>query len=43
VKERPDWFLQSILGAIQQYCSQGELKVLIASAEQPCVSATPSP
>ncbi len=39
VKERPGWFLQSILDAIAQYCSQDQLTVLIASAEQPCVSA----
>jgi len=43
VKERPDWFLQSILDAIAQYCSQDQLTVLIASAEQPCVSASASP
>jgi foldase protein PrsA len=43
VKERPNWFLQSILGAIGQYCSQGQLTVLIASAEQPCVSAPAQP
>ena len=42
VKERPAWFLQSILGAIAQYCSQGKLTVLIASAEQPCVAASPA-
>jgi parvulin-like peptidyl-prolyl isomerase len=43
VKERPDWFLQSLLDAIAQYCAQGQLTVLIASAEQPCVSASASP
>lgn len=43
VKERPNWFLQSILGAIGQYCSLGQLTVLIPSAEQPCVSAPASP
>jgi parvulin-like peptidyl-prolyl isomerase len=43
VKERPDWFLQSLLDAIAQYCAQGRLTVLIASEEQPCVSASPSP
>jgi parvulin-like peptidyl-prolyl isomerase len=39
VKERPNWFLQSLLDAIAQYCTQGQLQVLIPSAEQPC--ATP--
>jgi len=43
VKERPAWFLQSILDAIAQYCSENQLTVLISSAEQPCVSASPSP
>jgi len=42
VKERPPWFLQSILDAIAQYCSRNQLTVLIASAEQPCVSASGS-
>jgi foldase protein PrsA len=43
VKERPDWFLQSLLDAIAQYCRRGQLTVLIASPEQPCVSAPASP
>ena len=43
VKERPNWFLQSILDAIAQYCAQNQLRVLIASAEQPCVASSPSP
>ena len=43
VKERPDWFLQSLLDAIAQYCRQGQLSVLIASSEQPCISASASP
>ena len=43
VKERPSWFLQSILDAVAQYCTQGQLRVLIASAEQPCVASSPSP
>jgi parvulin-like peptidyl-prolyl isomerase len=41
VKERPAWFLQSLVEAIGQYCSQGKLTVLISSADQPCVSASP--
>jgi parvulin-like peptidyl-prolyl isomerase len=43
VKERPDWFLQSLVDAIAQYCAQGQLTVLIAAAEQPCSSASASP
>jgi hypothetical protein len=39
VKERPAWFLQSVVDAIGQYCSQGQLTVLISNAAQPC--ATP--
>lgn len=43
VKERPDWFLQSLLDAIAQYCSQGQLTVYIAAADQPCISPPASP
>jgi hypothetical protein len=42
VKERPNWFLQSLLDALAQYCSQGQLKVMVAGATQPCASSTPS-
>ena len=43
VKERPDWFLQSVLDAIAQFCTQGRVMVLIRSAEQPCVSPGATP
>jgi hypothetical protein len=39
VKERPNWFLQSLLEALAQYCNQGQLTVMMAGAAQPC--ATP--
>jgi hypothetical protein len=42
VKERPNWFLQSLLDALAQYCSQGQLKVMVPGAQQPCASSTPS-
>jgi PPIC-type PPIASE domain/SurA N-terminal domain len=42
VKERPAWFLQSLVDAIAQYCSQGKLSVLISNADQPCASAAAS-
>jgi parvulin-like peptidyl-prolyl isomerase len=41
VKERPAWFEQSLIDALAQYCSNNELKVMIAGAAQPC--ATPGP
>jgi parvulin-like peptidyl-prolyl isomerase len=43
VKERPAWFLQSLVDAIAQYCSQGKLSVMISNADQPCVAASASP
>jgi SurA N-terminal domain/PPIC-type PPIASE domain len=42
VKERPNWFLQSLLDALSQYCSQGQLKVMVSGAAQPCATAAPS-
>jgi parvulin-like peptidyl-prolyl isomerase len=42
VKERPAWFEQSLLDALAQYCSDDQLKVMIAGAEQPCSTASPS-
>jgi parvulin-like peptidyl-prolyl isomerase len=39
VKERPNWFLQSLLDALAQYCGQGQLTVMMQGASQPC--ATP--
>ena len=39
VKERPAWFLQSVVDAVAQYCSQGQLSVLISNASQPCATA----
>lgn len=43
VKERPNWFLQSMLDALSQYCSQGQLRVMLGGAAQPCSTASPSP
>ena len=42
VKERPNWFLQSMLDALSQYCSQGRLTVTLSGAAQPCATASPS-
>jgi hypothetical protein len=46
VKERPNWFLQSMLDALAQYCSRGQLTVTLSGAAQPCAttgSGAPSP
>jgi parvulin-like peptidyl-prolyl isomerase len=43
VKERPNWFLQSMLDALSQYCSQGQLTVSLTGADQPCSTASPTP
>jgi foldase protein PrsA len=40
VKERPNWFLQSLLEALAQYCGQGRLTVTLTGAEQPCSTAS---
>jgi len=42
VKERPNWFLQSMLDALSQYCRQGTLTVTLPGAAQPCATASPT-
>lgn len=43
VKERPDWFTQSVLAAIAQYCDAGQIKVFLDPSIQPCTAQPRSP
>jgi hypothetical protein len=46
VKERPDWFTQSVLDAVAQYCDAGQIKVFLDPSLQPCnapIHSSPSP
>jgi parvulin-like peptidyl-prolyl isomerase len=46
VKERPDWFTQSVLDAVAQYCDAGQIKVFLDPSLQPCnapIHSSPTP